>query len=132
MSRVITIPPNWQITTPILAHHANVSMAWLFGSAQRGAMSPESDIDIAVLFETAPTFDELLDLRTDLQLALPFAEIDLVTLNQANPILRFEAVCGSLLFCRSHAHRAEFVSLTAREYENEMAMVNYYLSLRKS
>lgn len=42
-------------------------------------------------------------------------------LNDANPILRFEAVSGRMLFCRDIQRMADFVSLTAREYEDEMA-----------
>lgn len=42
-------------------------------------------------------------------------------LNEANPILRFEAVSGKRLFCRDLSALAEFVSLAAREYEDEMA-----------
>jgi hypothetical protein len=48
-------------------------------------------------------------------------EIDLVVLNEANAFLRFEALSGQSLFCRDPARRAEFASLTAREYEDEMA-----------
>lgn len=68
-------------------------------------------------------FDEWATLRADLQQTLQFERIDLVILNQANPILRFEAVSGRPVFCRDAARRAEFVSLTAREYEDEMAWV---------
>jgi hypothetical protein len=56
--------------------------------------------------------------------------IDLVVLNAAAPILRFEAVSGRLLFCRDATQRAAFVSLTAREYEESMAMVQRALAER--
>ena len=38
-----------------------------------------------------------------------------------NAIVRFEAISGQSLFCRDLARRAEFASLTARKYEDEMA-----------
>lgn len=50
-----------------------------------------------------------------------FDEIDLVVLNQASPILRFEAVSGLPVYTSDMEARATFVSLTAREYEDEMA-----------
>ena len=62
-----------------------------------------------------------LDLLGRLQDALGLDEVDLVVLNDANPILRFEAVSGRRLFTRDLLALAEFVSLTAREYEDEMA-----------
>lgn len=120
---------DWQEKTePIFRRHPQVVTAWLFGSAHRGMMRPDSDIDIAVLFDSPPLLDELFDLRTDLQLALPFAEIDLVALrDDSHPILRFEAVSGKLLFCRNISRRVEFVSLAAREYEDAMVMVQRYM-----
>jgi uncharacterized protein len=107
----------------VLASMPKVLAAWVFGSAQEGHMRAGSDLDIGVLFGVPPSLDELADLRADLQEAVQFDNIDLVVLNAAAPILRFEAVCGRLLFCRDAAHRAAFVSLTAREYEESMAMV---------
>jgi hypothetical protein len=83
---------------------------------------------IGVLFGVPPTLDELADLRADLQEAVQFDNIDLVVLNAAAPILRFEAVSGRLLFCRNASRRAAFVSLTAREYEESMAMVQRALA----
>jgi hypothetical protein len=50
-------------------------------------------------------------------------EIDLAVLNGASPILRFEALSGRAVFCRNLDRRAEFASLTGREYEDEMALL---------
>jgi hypothetical protein len=52
---------------------------------------------------------------------LAFDEIDLVALNDASPILRFEAVSDRPVNVTDLERRAAFVSLTAREYEDEMA-----------
>ena len=116
---------DWQAATDVLAAHESVIAAWIFGSAQKGLLGPESDLDIGVLFQKTPSFEEWARLRADLQQALQFEEIDLVTLNEANPILRFEAVSGRPIFCRDSGHRAVFVSLTAREYEDEMGWVQH-------
>ena len=114
----------------VLACMPKVFAAWVFGSAQEGHIHAGSDLDIGVLFVAPPTLDELADLRADLQDAVQFDNIDLVVLNAASPILRFEAVSGRLLFCRDAARRAAFVSLTAREYEESMAMVQRALAER--
>ena len=80
------------------------------------------NVDIAVFLESPPSLDEQIELLARLQAALRLEEIDLVILNEANPILRFEAISGRPLFCRDLGRRAEFASLTAREYKDEMAL----------
>lgn len=70
----------------------------------------------------------MADLRADLQDALRFDDIDLVVLNDASPILRFQAVSGRRLLCLDEEQMASFVSLTAREYEDAMAFLQHGLS----
>ncbi len=112
---------DWDRLAETLARHPGVTAAWVFGSAQTGHVRPGSDLDVGVLFAWSPSLDELADLRADLQEALAVDAIDLVALNRASAILRFEAVSGRRVFCRDIAALAEFVSLTAREYEDAMA-----------
>ena len=50
-----------------------------------------------------------------------------VVLNDASPILRFEALCGKRLLCRDPDRCAVFASLTARECEDEMALCGRWL-----
>lgn len=118
---------NFQRAEQVLAAYANVVAAWVFGSAQSGQINEGSDLDIGILFASKPSLDEQLNLLADLQQALQFEEIDLVPLNEANPILRFEAISGRPLFCRDAGRRAEFASLTAREYEDEMALLERWV-----
>lgn len=107
-----------------------VIAAWAFGSAKDGKVRPGGDLDIAVLFEGYPSLDERLELLIQLQRAFDFEEVDLVVLNNASPITRFEAVSGRLIFSRDASRQAEFVSLTAREYEDEMALLLWGLKNR--
>ncbi len=95
---------------------------WLFGSARQGDIRVGGDVDIGVLFAVKPGLDALAECRARLQMALGFDDIDLVSLNDASPILRFEALCGTRIHCADEDRCAEFASLTAREYEDEMAM----------
>jgi predicted nucleotidyltransferase len=94
---------DWQRLEQVLAAAPNVVVAWVFGSAQSGRVRPGGDLDVGVLFESKPSLDELLKLTGDLQQALQFAEIDVVPLNDANPILCFEAISGRAVFCRDAA-----------------------------
>ena len=112
---------DWQQTTPIWQETPDVIAAWAFGSAVDGRVAPGSDVDVGVWFEARPTFEQQFDLVARLQEVLGVDEVDLVVLNDANPILRFEVISGRSLFCRDKSRRAGFASLTAREYEDEMA-----------
>ena len=104
-----------------------ITGAWLFGSAQNGEIREGGDVDMGVLFDEKPGVDVLALLRARLQKALEFEEVDLVVLNDASPILRFEALCGMRIYCRDEERCAEFASLTAREYEDEMALCERWL-----
>jgi predicted nucleotidyltransferase len=125
MSRTI----DWEATQPVWESNPDVVAAWAFGSARDGLLREGSDADVGVLLARRPTFDEQIDLLGRLQDALRLYEVDLVVLNDANAILRFEAVSGKRLFIRDLSAAAEFVSLTAREYEDEMAQ--YERALRQ-
>lgn len=115
----------------VLASNRNIIAAWAFGSAKSGETQEWADLDIAVLFKYKPGLDEMANLRAKLQHILRFEEIDLVVLDEySSPILRFEALSGRLLYSRDDARCAQFASLTAREYEDEMAMSRYHLNAR--
>jgi predicted nucleotidyltransferase len=112
----------WEQTTQIWQGNPDVLAAWAFGSAMDGQVAPGSDVDVGVWFASRPTFECQLALLARLQEVLGVEEIDLVVLNDANPILRFEALSGRKLFCRDPGRCAAFASLTAREYEDAMAL----------
>ena len=95
----------------VLAADPNVVAAWAFGSAKDGFVGPDSDLDIGVFFRRKPGLDDLTDLLLKLQGALQFGDIDLVVLNGASSLLRFEAVSGRPIYCRDASERAAFVSL---------------------
>ncbi|MCA9932119.1 MAG: nucleotidyltransferase domain-containing protein [Anaerolineales bacterium] len=118
---------DWNKSQTALQSTLKVIAAWAFGSAIDGKVRPGADADIGILTESPLTFDEQLDLIGKIQTALQFENVDLVVLNTANPILRFEAVSGRRLYCRDTAKMAAFVSLTAREYEDEVAQWQHAL-----
>ena len=121
---------DWRQTTSIWEETPEVIAAWAFGSAWNGQIAPGSDADVGVWFETRPTFERQLALLARLQEALGADEVDLVVLNDANPVLRFEAISGRSLFCRDRSRCAGFASLTAREYEDAMAFWEHGMRTR--
>ena len=116
--------PDWSGVADLLARSPRVVSAWVFGSAATDRMTASSDVDIGVLFALAPSLNELMALREQLQTTLQFDDVDLVAVDEnSSPILKFEVVSGRSIYCRDADRRAEFVSLTAREYEDEMAFL---------
>ena len=114
---------DWQAVETALATFSTIIAAWIFGSAQSGIIRPDGDVDVGVLWQKRPSLDDLLTLHMRLQDTLHHDNIDLITLNEASSILRFEAISGRTVYCQDAGERAVFVSLTAREYEDEMAMM---------
>ena len=118
---------DWNSAAVVFESFPNVIAAWAFGSAQKGQVRENSDVDIAVLFRTTPSLDERAGLRAGLQTGLQFDDIDLLVLNGASPITRFEAISGHSIYCRDVGARAEFASLTARENEDAIAFMQWGL-----
>ncbi len=121
---------DWQRLAASLAQHEAVVAAWIYGSGQDGMVGPCSDIDVGVLFAERPTLELLAAVRAAVQAALDYDDVDLVPLNDASPMLSFAAVCGRPVFTADKEKAATFVSLTAREYEDEMAQWRRALGFR--
>jgi predicted nucleotidyltransferase len=117
-----------QRLTKVLEGTPGLIGAWVFGSARDLHPRQGSDLDLGLLFADPPSLEELLAHRARLQLALGFEEIDLVPLNDGSPVLRFEALCGRRMLCRDEVVIAEFASLAAREYEDEMGQLQSALN----
>ena len=124
---------DWRALEQVMEETPGVVAAWVFGSARDGHVRREGDLDIGVLFASRPSLGEQAGLRAKLQQVLEVDAIDLVVLNDSSPMLRFEALSGKLVFCRNADGRAAFASLTAREYEDEIAVLRrgmeYYVDM---
>ena len=74
----------------------NICLALLFGSyaAERG--TAESDVDIAILFQTPPDFYGLQALRDELEVLLK-RDVDIAVLNTASPILKMQVLKNGLV-----------------------------------
>jgi predicted nucleotidyltransferase len=103
----------------IVKNHNYVQAVYLFGSQARGQEKKDSDIDIAVLLENNYTeksgeikvefYEELIKAGLD--------NIDLVILNQASALLKYEVVKENyLLYKKEEFDAASYQSLTIRKY----------------
>jgi uncharacterized protein len=107
-----------QRAVDLLEERFGLNTLWLFGSEAQGRTRPDSDVDLAVLFQRRPTALEILEARTDLE-ELLHREVDLVDLDQASPILGMQVLRhGRLLIDRNPERRHAFFSRTISMYED--------------
>jgi predicted nucleotidyltransferase len=91
-------------------------LAILFGSAARGRLRPDSDLDLAIL----PRDDLTLADELELQRAVARAcgrEVDLVRLDQASTVLRWQiARHGEVVLADPPVERVRFFARAASDY----------------
>lgn len=96
-----------------LFEREGVLLAYLFGSLAQD--KPGHDVDLALLVEDQPAFR----LRTAISDCLDTERLDLVDLERASPVLRFEVIStGRLLYARSPLITEDFEMSTLRIYKD--------------
>lgn len=108
------LPAELQALSDYLGRLPDVLAALVFGSAAAGRLRPDSDLDIAVLFPAQAVPDALaaVELRERLT-QFASRDVDLVVLNQAPPILAFQAIKnGRIIACHDqHAYQCYVMRL---------------------
>lgn len=92
----------------------------LMGSAASGTVQPFSDLDLAFFLNEQPSvrfYGKAMDV---VRRVVPNVRCDIGILNSAEPVYRFEALKGRLLFVRDREQYETFFSRTCREYESQM------------
>jgi predicted nucleotidyltransferase len=110
-----------------------VLFAIVFGSAASGRIRAGGDVDVAVWLSDTENRMELIPRLTALvEKFSKDAPCDLLFLNNAGPLLSFEALKGKRLFVRDEALDlyAGFYSITCREYEDQIAWMKKQLQYR--
>jgi predicted nucleotidyltransferase len=103
----------------VFAEDLRVDCAWLFGSVARGEAGPLSDVDIAVLFDTAIASQDRMAIATALveKLERIDGRVDLALLDEASPLLRDRVFRhGILLLERDTRRRVAFEAQAIQEY----------------
>lgn len=111
----------------------NVLIVLLFGSSADGIIRTGSDLDFGIYLDNLNTDLklEIISLINDLfERNFPGIPLDIVFLNDAGPLLRYEALRGRLLFIRNMDAYSGFFSLTCREYEDEIRWMERKLEYR--
>lgn len=106
-----------EVITDLLARIPQVKFAYLFGSRARGGAGPLSDVDLAVFLDRRLScFEWRLRLMEQLAQALETERFDLVVLNDASPLLRYEVIRGGDVIKEDKEKRVEFETRTLAEY----------------
>lgn len=101
----------------LLAQTSHVKFAYLFGSSVWGETGPLSDIDIAVFLDRRVSpFDFRLRLAALLAQALGSENFDLVTLNDAPLLLKYEVIRGGRVIKEDKSKRVAFETKVLSEY----------------
>jgi hypothetical protein len=100
----------------------DVDFALLMGSARDGVVKSHSDLDLALFLLGEPSLSLYERVGSVASRHVGAAiRVDIGILNRAEPIYRFEALKGRLLFCRNTERWLNFFSVTCRLYEHQMA-----------
>ena len=95
--------------------------ALLHGSAKAGKVAPGSDLDIALFIRGKSTLELYQKAYDAIHSVVTGVEPDVGILNHAEPVYRFEALKGRLLFCNDKEMYIGFFSQTCRDYECQLA-----------
>lgn len=108
---------------------AGLVAVYLFGSAARGTAGPGSDVDIGLLYRTAPPvtlLDQPFGLAADLSAAIG-REVDLVVMNGA-PVDLIKRILrdGEVLIERDRSARIAFEVRARNEYFDLLPILRLY------
>jgi len=98
-----------------------ILFALLMGSARDGHVAVGSDLDLALYLEVPPSLRVVARVQDIAASFAPGVYCDVGFLRNTEPVFRFEALKGRLLFTRDQELFLRFFSLTCREYESQLA-----------
>lgn len=107
-----------------------IVFALLMGSAVAGVAREGSDVDLALFVDGRIDLDFHARVHDVVAIHVPGAFCDVGLLNHAEPVYKFEASKGELLFCKEYDRYLSFRSLACREYESQMASYERQLKYR--
>jgi predicted nucleotidyltransferase len=99
-----------------IAKKHGLSLILLFGSYVNGKMHSKSDFDIAILSKSELDLDEHLKLYSELSGFFSHKELDLVSLNHADPLLLKQILTNCTLLYGSNRAFAEFKIYAFKRY----------------
>lgn len=102
----------------ILIKYDKIVFAYIFGSYAKGNVREDSDIDISIYLKDNIYTYEYLDMKMQLSEVIK-REVDLIILNDATPLLRYEIYKNNiLLFTRDKSVESRYKVKTLFEYND--------------
>lgn len=109
---------------------SEVNFCLVMGSARDGIVRAHSDLDLAVYLSGAHSLKMRSKISDIVDELCDGVRCDLGILNNAEPIYKFEALKGKLLFARDEETWLHFYSLASREYESQILSYERQLCYR--
>ena len=101
--------------------NSDIRLVYLFGSLAES--NNANDIDLAILFNDKPSYDRIAFIKEDLYKLLNTQRIDLVDLNRAGPVLRFDVISkGKSLYLENNEILNSFELRTIKEHMDTIYM----------
>lgn len=111
----------------IFLEQFDIKLVYIFGSYAKGTNTKNSDLDIAILLGEYTPYDKI-NLISELVGILNRDDIDVVILNDANSILKFQVIkYGKIVYKVSEYEKVIFESKTMDEYMD----MEYYRNRQK-
>jgi len=117
------------------SHHREVRFAYLFGSLAKGTRNALSDVDIGVFLDNEALTSQPYPygyrayLSTELMNHLREKQVDVVILNQATPLIKFQVVrYGLPVYEVDHQERIRFHANAFSRYFDLLPLLKVHLS----
>ena len=107
-------------------NRSDVVLAILFGSHGTEFQRNDSDIDFAILFDNKISMMEEMKILDELSSILSFENIDLLNLNKASVIMKFEALSGQIIYERDFDETSDFMEKVFKTYGDITYMINEF------
>lgn len=111
--------------TRVVSAFDEIDAAYVFGSVAEGRSGPMSDLDLGIVLRDPAPKSLKLDVLEALTRA-GFENVDLVVLNDADPVLRFEVLRPNrLVFARPEFDHPSYFSLALRRRDDEVHLLRW-------
>lgn len=107
-------------------NRSDVVLAIVFGSHGTEFQRKDSDIDFAVLFDNKISMMEEMKILDELSSILSFENIDLLNLNKAPVIMKFEALGGQIIYERDFNETSDFMEKVFKIYGDFAYVINVF------
>ncbi len=107
----------------------NISAIYLFGSYATGKYNSNSDLDIAVIYNTKKEIMEHMGISIDLEKMVGGTKVDYVDINEANLYFKVEILrTGKRLYVKNEEIHRQYLLEIQRQYNDMYISRNRYMN----